>query len=90
MYVKKFQEEDIEYIHDKDMLAKLFSHSLKDDALKWYFLLPKNCIDKYEDLIHQFLKYFRYNIQEKVQVKDLCKIKQLLNKYFSNFIKIWK
>lgn len=55
LHVIKFQEEVMEYGHDKDMLAKLFSHSLKDDALKWYFLLPKKNIYKYEDLIHQFL-----------------------------------
>jgi len=37
MNVRKFQEEAMEYMHDRDMLAKLFSHSLKDEALKWYF-----------------------------------------------------
>jgi len=51
MHVRKFQEA-MEYIHDKDMLAKLFSHGLKDDALKWYFLLLEKSIDKYEYLIH--------------------------------------
>lgn len=55
MHVRKFQEEAMEYDHDKYMLAKFFSHSLKDDALKWYFLLPKRCIDNCEDLIHKFL-----------------------------------
>jgi len=39
MHVRKLQEETIEYMHDRDLLAKLFSHSLKDDALKWYFHL---------------------------------------------------
>lgn len=34
MHVKKFREEAMEYIQDKDMLVKLFSSSLKDDALK--------------------------------------------------------
>jgi len=34
MHVRKLQEEIIEYMHDRDLLAKLFSHSLKDDALK--------------------------------------------------------
>ena len=52
MHVIKFQEEVMEYAHNKDMLVKLFSHSLRDDALKWYFLLPEKSIDKYEDLMH--------------------------------------
>jgi len=34
MHVRKFQEEAIEFLHDRDMLAKLFSSSLKDDAFK--------------------------------------------------------
>jgi len=41
----------MEYMHDGDFLTKLFSHSLKDDALKWYFQLIEKSIDRYEDLI---------------------------------------
>jgi len=41
MHVIRFQYEALEYMHDKDLLAKLFSHSLKDVALKLYFLLPE-------------------------------------------------
>ena len=44
MHVKKFQEEDMEYAHDKDMLAKLFYHSLRYDVLKWYFNLSKKTL----------------------------------------------
>jgi len=90
MHVRKFQEEEMEYLHDRDLLAKLFSHSLKDDALKWHFQLPKKSIYKYEDIIHQFLQYFKYNIIEKVQCKDLCKIKQLPNQSIRDFVKVWK
>jgi len=84
MHVRKFQEEAMEYMHDKDLLAKLFSHNLKDDGLKWYFLLPKKSIDKYEDLIHQFcntlniilLKRFTLNICIKLSncLINLCLI----------------
>jgi len=55
MHVRKFQEEVMEYMHDRDLLARLFSHSLKNDALKWYFLLPEKSIDRYEDFFNQFL-----------------------------------
>jgi len=34
MHVKSFQEKAMEYVHDQDMLVKLFSISLEDDALK--------------------------------------------------------
>jgi len=34
MHVRKFQEEAIEFLNNHDMLAKLFSSSLKYDALK--------------------------------------------------------
>ena len=37
MHVHKFHEEAIEYVYDQDLLAKLFSYSLNDEALKWYF-----------------------------------------------------
>jgi len=37
MHVHKFHEEAMEYMHDQDFLANLFSHSMKDKALKWYF-----------------------------------------------------
>ena len=37
MHVHKFHEDAIEYMHDQYLLAKLFSYSLKDEALKWYF-----------------------------------------------------
>jgi len=40
MHIRKFQEEAITYVHDKDTIAKLFSSSLRDDALKLYFSLP--------------------------------------------------
>lgn len=69
------------------MIAKLFSYSLRNDELKWYFILPKRSIDKYEYLIHRFLQYFIYNIVEKVQFKDLYKIKQKPNQYLSEFVK---
>lgn len=62
MHVRKFQEEVIEFLHDQDMLTKLFSSSLKGDALKWYFSLIEKCIDKYEDLILQFIANFKYDI----------------------------
>lgn len=83
-------KDPIEYMHDRDLLAKLFSHGLKDDAIKWYFHLPKNNIDRYKYLIHLFLQNFRYNIAEKVYFKDLCKIKQLPNQSIKDFVKIWK
>jgi len=51
------------------MLAKLFSSSLKDDVLKWYFSLPQKSIDKYEDLVLQFIANFKYNIQDKIEFK---------------------
>jgi len=44
MHVRKFHEEAMEYVHDIDMLEKLFSSSLNDDALKWYFNLPKRIL----------------------------------------------
>jgi len=66
-------------MHDRYFLTKLFSHSLKDNALKWYFLLPEQSINRYEDLINQFLQNFKYNIAQKVHFKYLCKIKQLPN-----------
>ena len=63
---------------------------MKDDALKWYFVLPEKSIDRYEYFIHQLLQYFGYNIAEKVQFKYLCKIKQLPNQSLFEFIKVWK
>jgi len=54
MHVKKFKEEVMEYVHDQDMLAKLFLSSLKDDTLKWYYSLLKKSIDKYDNLIYNF------------------------------------
>lgn len=75
MHFRKFQQEAIEYEYDRDLLAKLFPHILKDEALKWYIQLTKNNIDMYEDFIHLFLHNFSYNIPLKVYFKDLCKIK---------------
>jgi len=75
MHVRKFQEEVIEYKHNRDLLAKLFFHSIKNEALKWYFQLIENSIDRYEDPILLFLHNFSYNIVEKVYFKDLYKIK---------------
>jgi len=73
------------------MLGKLFFHSLKDDALKWYFTILEKSVDSYiEDLIHLFVQNFKYNIIKQTQYKDLCKIKQLNNKRLTNFIKFWK
>jgi len=71
MDISKFQEEAIEYELCRDLLTKLLSHILKDDALKWDFQLPKSSIDRYEDLIHSFLHNFSYNIVEKVYFKGL-------------------
>jgi len=75
MHVHKLKEEAIEYMHDTDLLAKVFLYSLKDEALKWYYQLPKNSIDRFEDLIHIFLHTYGYNIAEEVYLKYLCKIK---------------
>lgn len=75
MHVHKFQDGAIEYMHGTYLLAKLFSHSLKDEALKWYYQLSKSSIDKIEDLIHIFLHTYGYKTFEKVCLKDLCKIK---------------
>lgn len=52
MRVIKFQEEPIEFLHDQDMLAKLFSSSLKDDALKWYFSLPEKAFKNMKILFY--------------------------------------
>lgn len=41
-------------------------------------------------MIYKFLRNYKYNIVEKVQFKDLCKIKQLPNQSLSNFMKEWK
>lgn len=90
MHVHKFQEEAIEYMNDRDLLAKLFSYSFKDEAIKWYLQLLESIIDRYEDLIRLFLHICGYNIIEKVYLKDLCKIKQLPNQSMKNFVKIWK
>ena len=75
----RFQEDEIDYVNDLNMLAKLFSHSMKDDALKWYFTIPKRSVDSYESLVLLFIKNFKYNIKEKSLLKDLCKIKQHSN-----------
>lgn len=37
VHVHRSQEESITYMHDIDLLAKLFSHSLRYQALNWYF-----------------------------------------------------
>jgi len=73
MHVRKFQEEVMEYVHDRDMLTKLFLSSLKYDALKWYFSLPKKSIDKYEDSLHKFLKnLFFFNEKDlSINIKSL-------------------
>jgi len=44
----------MEYTHDKDLLAKLFLHRLKHDALKWYFLLLEKSIDKYKNFVKKW------------------------------------
>jgi len=90
MHIIKFQEEAMEYMHDRDLLAKLCLHSLKEDALKWYFLLPEKSIDRYENLVHQFLHYFKYNIVEKVHFNYFYKIKKMPNQSVHDFVKIWK
>lgn len=90
MHVRKFQEEAIKFLHDTDMLAKLFSSSLIDDALKWYFSLPEKSIDKYEDLILQFIANFKYNFQDRTEFRDLCKLKKVHGQYLSDFVKKWK
>lgn len=72
------------------MLAKLFSHNLKDGALKWYFTIFEKSVDSYENLIHLFIQDFKYNIVEKSQFKDLCKIKQLSNQSLIAFVRVWK
>jgi len=53
------------------------------------FSFSKKSIDRYEDLIHQFLQNFKYNIAEKVYFKDLCQIKQLPNQSIHDFVKVW-
>lgn len=58
------------------MLGKCFSCSLKDDALKWYYSLPKKSIDEYEYCILQFISNFKYNIQDKIEFNDLLNIKK--------------
>ena len=74
-------------MHDTDLIAKLFSYSLKNEALNLYFQLLENSIDRYEDLIHIFLHNYGYNITEKIYLKDLCKIKQLPNQSIKDFFK---
>lgn len=71
-------------------LLNVFSHILKDDALKWYFTLPKKNIDKYEYLIHEFLNKFKYNIQEKAQYKYFYRTKKLINQSLTKFVIICK
>lgn len=75
-------------MYDTDLLTKLFFHSLKDEAHKWYFQLPKDSIDRHEDLIRIFLNTFSYNIAEKIYFKDLCKFKQLPNQFVRDFVKM--
>lgn len=89
MHVCRFQDEAIAYVHDKDLLAKLFSYSLRDQALNWYFHLLESSIDRYKDLIKVFLHNYGYNITEKVYLKDFCKIKQLPLQSITNFIRMW-
>jgi len=62
MHVRNLQEQAIEYMHDRYLSSMMFLHSLKDDALKWYFQLLKSNIHRYEDLIHSFLYKFSCNI----------------------------
>jgi len=71
MHVHKFEEEAIEYMHDIDLLAKLFSHSSKDEALKQYYQLFGSSINMFKDLIHIFLHTYDYDITKKVYLKDL-------------------
>lgn len=88
MYVHKLQEEAIEFVHNHDMLAKLFSHCLKDGELKWYFTILEKSIDSYEYLIYLFIENFTYNIKEQELYKDLCIIKLLSNPSLTNFLKV--
>lgn len=75
MQVRNFQKESIEFLYDHGFLAKLFWSSLQDDILKWHFTLLEKSINKYEDLILEFIGNFKYKIKDKTQFKDLCRIK---------------
>lgn len=66
-------------LHDHDFIIKFFSSSLKDDVLKGYLSLPKKSIDNYANLILQFIANFKNNIQDKIEFKDLCRMKYMVN-----------
>jgi len=65
-------------MHDTNLLAKLFSSSLKNEALNWYFQLLENRIYSYEDLIHIFFHNYGYNITEKCILKAYAKLNNFL------------
>lgn len=46
-----------------DMMCKLFAQSLKEAALRWFYNLPPESIDSFDELLLEFLRSYYVHIQ---------------------------
>lgn len=75
-------------MNDPNLMAKLFSESLKDDALEWYYTLPSQSITSFKMLTTKLTKNYRYHVKPETKIIDFYELKQRWK--FSAFIKVWR
>ncbi|GMN48556.1 hypothetical protein TIFTF001_017735 [Ficus carica] len=54
-----------------NMMCKLFAQSLKGVALRWFYNLPPESIDSFDELSLEFMRSYSVHIQSGKTTKDL-------------------
>ena len=75
-----------------DMMCKLFAQSLKRAALRWFYNLPAESIDLFDELSLEFMRSYSVHIQSGKTTKDLWSVVQgpheLPHAYIKHFSKV--
>jgi len=51
-----------EVVYDEKLLIHFFQDSLSDVALTWYMLLDNTKVKKWKDLVHVFIRQYKFNM----------------------------
>ena len=61
-HIKSYCNKMAEVVHDEKLLMHFFQDSLSGVTLSWYMRLDNTKIRRWKDLVHAFIKQYKYNM----------------------------
>ena len=87
-HLREFSDLSMEFMHNQTYLMCLFPWSLGVYAMEWFSWLHIG-IKMFDEIANLFGQQYSHIIQHRINIRDLCNLKQKVGETFLTFLQRW-